>query len=321
MANYCTNALVLHNASEAEINLVESVFDGTFVNRIDEITWKLRKIFLAGACGLLLPHKSTDTAVIDLLEEACPLLIKGRFGDSEASLAYSEFLALFINGELKPGHYDEIDSIYHRTGIHNVYFGDIPIRYRKAMKRLWKDCSETYFDENRRTYEFNQKIGIDAWWSHQVAAPINSAKEEKFDMRVLTPVPVRVLVSNKVEEHYSGHGRITPFFSTMSKFFYYKQLFGNKMYVTDAWRITGDGSWSFDSAWSPVRELSEIIPKFLKDHLGEENEDLSVDIAYFEGGMGFQGVNDDVYDYVCIYDEDDDSDSGLHPDVQTAFGY
>ena len=158
MPNWCHNALSISVNDAAEKQVVDSLFDGTTVNRTEEITNKLRKIFLAGIGGILCPSHDVDESVMSSVTKLHSGLATKSRSDAERSKAYTDFLNLLIEGVIHFSNNDELDALYKRTGLDNLSWGDIPKHKRKLIKSVWKPCAYDFTGEFFRA-------DIVRWWT------------------------------------------------------------------------------------------------------------------------------------------------------------
>jgi len=307
MPNWCNNALEIQCHSDKAGDVFDSLLDGSLMNRTSEIEYKMRKIFLAGLSGLLVPHISITHELIIAVTRLNKALSNVNRRTDDQSAAYSQFLALLVSGTIWLDNYELLESIYRRTGVGSMCWGDIPKRYRKAMKPFWKICSFDYF---------NGKRDISRWWS-QSNDLINDAKISHIDMRILTPKPIRVAVNG-----FNG-GMLE---KTESGYDYNQIVYGSKSSIISVARGETNQNYIFDTPWSPAITLTSLIPEFVALRLGidtdvtDPEDIISCNLYYYESGIGFQGINDSRWELVDYHDEEtDEYIDGLSPEIEAAF--
>lgn len=303
MPNWCNNALDIYSSNTDEKNIINSLFDGTLENRTQEMRNKLRKILLAGIGGVLVPSVDIEA---DVLREAGDLhqgLLTNKRSSSEASIAYTEFLGQLVDGTISPSQYDTLDSMYQRTGLKNLWWGDIPKSKRNKIKPTWKKGS----------YDFTDKFGADIslWW---LKADLyeNTSTSEYFDMQLIANLPINIMVNG-----FNG-----AVLNCASELDWNVNNLGSKWQVFE-FSMNAVGNYIFGTAWSPVTPITHLIPEFVAKSLGKDVEELDVecDLYFYETGCAFQGVNDETF--VLEFEEDDDgwSNEILLEKIEKAFAY
>jgi hypothetical protein len=303
MPNWCSNALSISTNNDDEKLHVDSLFNGKLVNRTDEITTKLRKILLAGVGGIL--HPSSDIAS-NVLEDAVKLhggLATNKRSDDERSKAYSEFLGILVSGFITPANYDILDTLYQRTKLSNLWWGDISKEKRNKIKAVWKSCS---FD-----FSENFKSDISNWW---ITADLykNTSKVDMLDMRILARLPAHIMING-------FNGKIL---SCESSYNFYTRNLGTKWPILDV-QLNKVNNYVFDTAWSPARPIIYLLPRFVAQVVKKpiDDLDLSCNLFYFEPGCAFQGINDDVSEFNCGFNEDTEIyEEDFLPEIAEAFG-
>lgn len=305
MPNWCHNALSISVNDAAEKQVVDSLFDGTVVNRTEEITNKLRKIFLAGIGGVLCPSYDVDESVLLSVASLHSGLVSESRSNTERSKAYTEFLNLLVEGEIHFSDYDELDALYKRTGLENLSWGDIPKHKRKLIKNAWKPSAYDFSGEFYRA-------DIVRWWT-KTDLYCNQSQVDCLDMRVLARLPIRTMVNG-----FNGKA-----LNCQRSYDYYCSEFGTKWPSFEVYR-SENGNYIFDTAWSPVNEITELLPNYVADVLGKHRDEIDTECSlyYYEPGCAFQGVNGETYDLECEYENDDDDEGTLNllPEIVDAFG-
>lgn len=303
MPNWCSNALSVSSSNNEEQRHIESLFNGELINRTDEITTKLRKILLAGIGGVLHPSKDIEPGVLDAAVKLHHGLATCVRGDDESSQAYSQFLNILVNGSIAPSNYEALDALYKKTGLDKLWWGDIRKENRNKIKAVWKHCSYDFSGLFRRD--------ISIWWA--IAGLYNNvSKAGGLDMRVLTPLPVSVMVNG-------FNGKILNCGRTYD---WYVENFGTKWPEFEIYP-NHTGNYIFDTAWSPVIPITYLLPSFVANAINKHEDDLemSCDLYFYESGCAFQGINDYVTDLNCTYDEEaDEYEEELLPEIAEAFG-
>lgn len=303
MPNWCNNSLIINCKNSDEQRIVDSLFDASATNRVCELTYKLRKILLAGLSGVLCPSKSVDEALLEKLSNLHPLFLTDKRIDCESSQAYDEFLELMASGHIYHTTYEAIDSVYRRTGLDNLWWGDICTKKRKKMKSLWKKCG---FDYATKGY----KQALDEWFVCSGLA-LHPTPEHCIDLRILTPLPIDVMV-NGFNGSLLNCGRTYNF---------YIDKLGTKWPGIEI-ELAHTNQYIFSTAWSPVTPIIELIPEYVAGLLGK-NEDaltLSCDLYFYEPGAAFQGINDTFGELSFIYDEvTDEYHDELWDEIEEAF--
>ena len=303
MPNWCSNALSVSSNNNEEQLHIESLFNGNFTNRTDEITTKLRKILLAGIGSVLHPSKDIEPSVFDAAVKLHNGLATNIRGDDERSQPYSQFLNILVNGSITPSDYEALDSLYKRTGLDKLWWGDISKEKRNKIKTVWKHCS----------YDFSAryKSDISIWWT-KASLYKNTSKADVLDMRVLTPLPVSVMVNG-------FNGKILNCGRTYD---WYTDNLGTKWPAFEIYPHH-NGNYIFSTAWSPVRPIIHLLPSFVANAMDKHEDDLemSCDLYYFESGCAFQGINDDVTELNWTHDEEtDEYEEEFLPEIAEAFG-
>lgn len=303
MPNWCSNALSISSNNNEEQLHIESLFNGEFINRTDEITTKLRQVLLAGIGGILHPSNDIDS---DIFEAAIKLhngLHTEKRLNNESSNAYSEFLNILVNGSITPADYDSLDALYQRTGLSKLWWGDICKEKRNKIKSVWKHCSYDFSDR------FKSDISI--WWA-TASLYKNTSESDVLDMRVLTPLPVSVMV-NGLNGKTLNCGRT---------YNWYTDNLGTKWPVFEVYP-NQNGNYIFSTAWSPVTPITDLIPSFIGKSLNKDVDDLDVscDLYFYESGCAFQGINGYTTELNCTHDEEtDEYEEELLPEIAEAFG-
>ncbi|MGR5448530.1 hypothetical protein ACP3V3_01855 [Vibrio sp. PNB22_3_1] len=307
MANYCNNALEVDSTSEAAQAIVNSLFDGTYVNRTDEIIQKLQKIALAGMSGLLHPHSDTPVEVLTASHELNPNLVSATPRNDDKCLAYSEFLHKLNIGTLSFESYDTLNKLFERTGLGNLWWGDIPRHQRMKIKAHFNRCR---YDFAKSAQHYN----IEKWWS-QPNKPKNESEAGILDIRAISELPIKSLING-----FNGH-----LLNTGSNYQLLLHIMNTKTYKIDVEPLE-NGNWYFSTAWSPAKGLIEAIPLYVGKKLGmsvemiSENPPAEVNLYFYEPGNAFQGINDESWSYTETYDEEtDEFHSNLDDDILNAF--
>ena len=303
MPNWCSNSISYTCGDNEELVVFESLINGSVVNRIDNVTSKLRKILLAGLVGVLKPTLNLTKSTEDKAKTLNPNLIAHGRGNSAQSKAYDDFLDFLVNREISSFNYHEIDLLFVRTGVCDLHWGDIPKNKRKQLKSYWRNCS----------YDFTGAFRADiSYWWITADLPENYINENELDIRLLAELPAKVMVNG-------FNGGILNCGTTYN--LYCGQL-GSKWPQIDMFEIE-NGNYVFDTAWSPVIPIVHLLPSYIAKKLSKPEEELSFDcnLYYYEPGCAFQGVNDDVSDFTSTYDEETDSyEENFLPEVAEAFG-
>ena len=303
MPNWCSNALSVSSSNNDEQLHIESLFNGEFINRTDEITTKLRKILLAGIGGLLHPSKNIESSVFDAAVELHGGLATKIRRNDERSQAYSEFLNILVNGSIIPSDYEALDALYKRTGLDKLWWGDISKEKRDVIKAVWKHCS----------YDFSVRLNSDisTWWT-KASLYKNTSEADVLDMRFLTSLPVNVMVNG-------FNGKILNCDRTYN---WYTNNLGTKWPVFEIYQ-NHNGNYIFSTAWSPVLPITYLLPSFIGKSLNKDVDDLNVscDLYFYESGCAFQGINDYTTELNCTHDEEtDEYEEELLPEIAEAFG-
>lgn len=304
MPNWCSNALEISLGTEEERFHVESLFDGKFINRTDEITSKLRKILLAGIGGVLHPSKDVTHDVLDAAVKLHSGLSTSIRCSDERSQAYTQFLNTLVNGSISPSNYEELDDLYKRTGLDKLWWGDISKEKRNKIRAVWKRCH----------YDFSGGFDTDisSWWS-KADLYKNTSEAKVLDMRVLVPLRANVLVNGL-------NGKLLNCFSTHV---WYRENLGTtcpvfKVYPSD------NGNYIFSTPWKPATPVIDMIPSFLANATGKHEDDLctSCTLYYYEPGCAFQGINEETEELTFAFNEETgEYEEELFPEIREAFGY
>ncbi len=310
MPNYCTNLLHISTDNVEVQKAITSLLNGSILNRHREMYYKIRKIFLAGASGMLVPHSSVDERIYNQAIKKSSLLKTPRRMNTQSSLAYSEFLGLFVGGALSAFNYETIDRIYKNSGVHHIYFGDIPTEKRKKIKALWASCKYDYSGYFRTET-------VDKWWSHKSLVWDSTVKEGTLDFKILSQTPVHIIV-NGFNAHFMP--------DSMSEYNFNVSTYGTKWEIVE---IDNNPHWinkdsiyiRFDTAWSPALPLVDIVKDYLTRILELDQpyveEEVAVHLGYFEAGCAFQGIDHFCCEYTVEYDEEtDEYTEHFIPDVQ-----
>lgn len=308
MPNWCANALKIQCGTTEVQNVVDSLFSGELVNRTDEISFKMRKVLLAGIAGILVPHTNTSVKLIEAAGKLHINLLTDRRESSERAIAYTQFLEQLVDGVLSLESYEILDSIYSKTGLGNCWWGDIPKSYRLKLKEEWKKCSFDYADLSNSD--------ISRWWSKPNGIR-NSSLENVLDLRILTDLPLKTMING-----FNGN-----LLNCGSTYFLFCDVFGTKWPVFKV-TLLENGNYSFDTAWSPISPINDLLPEFVANQLNIDldkvfDESLVTSNLYFyEAGCAFQGINNETYSYSEEWDEDENEYiSDLLPEIAQAFEF
>ncbi len=302
MPNWCSNALYVRGNTDEAQNVIDSLLDGSIEDRTREMTYKLRKMLLAGLSGLLHPHTSTPPELLEAVGQLNPALVVSSRRNSLESLAYTEFLLELVDGVITPERYSHINRIYDKSNLGNVWYGDIPKPIRKKMAHMWRTCQYDFAGM------FNRNIAT--WWSKpRVWQPEQTVSH--FNIQLMHELPVCVMVNG-----FNGG-----LLSCSTEYGFNCDVIGIKWTTLDI-EVIENGNWVFDTPWSPPIGLLDAIPKYVAKQLGAEPDSELVDITlyYYESGCAFQGINDEVFEYICDYDDESDEwTSNLLPEIELAF--
>lgn len=307
MPNWCSNCLTVQCDNEAANHVIESLFDGSVVDRHRELSRKLRQIALAGLVGILVPSPDVRLHALEGAAKLHPNFATDRRESSDRARAYDAFLNALVYGGLSPDTYDELSDLYDRTQLAQLWWGDIPLVRRRALTAIWK---QVHYD-----YSYGFDGDVVRWWSAP-ASPYSTSELGWLNMALLCPVPISVIVNG-----FNGG-----LLNTLSGYSWNCSALDTKWTSVDVMRNKA-GHYVFSTAWSPARNLITLLPTYVLDCLGiDEDDDGAVDLVrcnlfYFEGGCGFQGINDECFDLVCDYDEESETfTANYDPDIVAAFG-
>ncbi|ELP5729218.1 DUF1281 domain-containing protein [Vibrio vulnificus] len=307
MPNWCSNCLSVQCDSEAARHVIESLFDGSVTDRTNELSRKLRQIALAGLAGLLVPSPDVPAHVLEGAIKLNSDFATDRRESSDRARAYDAFLIALVYGGLSPDTYDELSDLYDRTQLSKLWWGDIPRARRRTLTKLWKRV--------RYDYSFGFGGNIVRWWTAP-ASPYSSSEQGRFNMCLLCPIPVSVIVNG-----FNGE-----LLDALSGYNWNCSVLNTKWTKVDV-MLNKDGNYVFSTAWSPALSLIELLPSYVLGCLGMSESDegafdmVRCNLFYFEEGCGFQGINDECFELISSYDEESEMfTSNYDPDIVAAFG-
>ncbi|CCO44216.1 hypothetical protein VIBNISOn1_1050042 [Vibrio nigripulchritudo SOn1] len=302
MPNWCSNALFISGTTDEAQKVIDSLLDGSIELRTNEMVYKMRKMFLSGVTGLLVPHTTTEQKLLDEVGLLHPNLNSQSRSSSPESLAYTEFLYELCHGNITPENYEHINRIYLASRLGQKWYGDIPKPIRKRLRAVWKTC--------RYDYSGMFKVDISAWWSKpNVWEP--QQQPEILDLQLLVELPIKVMVNG-------FNGGLLRCSTEYDFNCHHIGIKWTELEVT----ILENGNWSFDTPWSPPHSIIELLPRFVEKQLSSNDGEELVDITlyYYEAGCAFQGIDHDVYAYIEHYDEDGEQySSNMLPEITAAF--
>lgn len=302
MPNWCQNSLAVSSSCDQEQVIIESLFNGELENRTDEITAKLRKMLLAGLGGVLLPSDDIEPSILEAAGNLHADLFTKKRNNSEAGKAYTEFLSFLVNGTISTSNYNQLDSMYKKTGLEDLWWGDISKQKRTKIKSTWKQCK----------YDFSGCFtsDISLWWSRSDLYK-NSSLDGVFDMRPLTEIPARIMING-----FNGKA-----LNCGRTYNWYSDNLGTKWPVVE-FHTNRNENYVFDTAWSPVIPVTHLLPTFVAEQLNKQEDDLEVkcDLFFFETGCAFQGINEETYPLDFTWNEEEGFDEeDLLPEIANAF--
>lgn len=305
MPNWCANAVEVSSNNAQEQAIIDSLFNGTVVNRTEEMITKLRKIYLAGLAGILSSRTATADQVLDSAFSLSPNIATTARMNNDAGDAYSDFLGFMVEGVISPSTYADIDKIYARTGLGSLWWGDIPAAKRKAIKAIWPHYA---YDYTGRYYS-----DVSAWWM-TASVERNQSEEGKLDMRLLTEIPVKSAILVDLVNGRSSRHDLYQWVSTALS------VSGGLVKT----RLEDNGNYTFDTPNRPARSLSHLIPAYIANALNADECDLDVGctVFFYEPGNAFQGIDDTTMDLTFTEDEESgEIEEDLLPEIAEAFGY